>query len=61
MPIQRIVPERDALRHAVTWLAEQGAATPSLVEEACRRFDLSPQDEDFLLREFCGKPPRRDP
>jgi hypothetical protein len=51
MPIPRIVSERDALRHAVAWLAEQGTPTTSLIEEACQRFDLS-QDEDFLLREF---------
>lgn len=52
MPIPRIVSERDALRRAVAWLAEQGTPTTSLIEEACQRFDLSPQDEDFLLREF---------
>lgn len=23
-----------------------------LIEEACQRFDLSPADEEFLIREF---------
>ncbi len=55
MPIPPIVPERDALRHAVAWLAEQGAWTPSLIEQACQRFDVSPEDEEFLLREFCRR------
>ena len=52
MSIPTIVPKGDALRHAIAWLAEQGSWTPSLIEEACRRFDVGPVDEDFLLREF---------
>jgi hypothetical protein len=55
MPIPPIAPEGDALRRAVAWLAEQGAWTPSLIEQACRRFDVSPADEEFLLREFCRR------
>jgi hypothetical protein len=55
-----IVPQGDALRRAVAWLSEQGAWTPSLIEEACRRFDVAPADEEFLLREFRNRPPRRD-
>jgi hypothetical protein len=52
MPTPPIVPEGDALRRAVAWLAEHGTWTPSLIEQTCRRFDLSPADEEFLLREF---------
>ncbi|HET9025892.1 MAG TPA: hypothetical protein VFN64_15075 [Burkholderiaceae bacterium] len=52
MSIPTIVPKGDALRHAIAWLAEQGSWTPSLIEEACRRFDVGPMDEEFLLREF---------
>ena len=47
-----VVPDKDALRHAVQWLGEQGRCTPALIEEASRRFDLSPLDEEFLLRHF---------
>lgn len=59
MPIPPVVPERDALRRAVAWLAEQGTWTPSLIEQACQRFDLSPADEEFLIREFARSPDRR--
>jgi hypothetical protein len=52
MPIPPIVPRGEALRRAVAWLAEHDVWTPHLVEEACRRFDLGPADEDFLLREL---------
>ncbi|OFZ84965.1 MAG: hypothetical protein A2W21_12845 [Betaproteobacteria bacterium RBG_16_66_20] len=43
---------RGDLRRALAWLAEQGAWTPELIEQACQRFDLSPVDEEFLLREY---------
>lgn len=52
MPVPPIVPKGDALRRAITWLAQQGAWTPSLIEQACQRFDVSPEDEEFLLREL---------
>ncbi len=55
MPIAPVVPEGDALRRAVAWLAEQGTWTPSLIQQACQRFDLSPADEEFLIREFGRK------
>jgi len=52
MPIPPIVPKGDALRRAFAWLAEQGTWTPSLIEQACQRFDVSPADEEFLLQEL---------
>jgi hypothetical protein len=52
MPIPPIAPRGDALRRAVAWLAEQGTWTPSLIDKACQRFDVSPEDEEFLLREL---------
>jgi len=42
------------LRRAAAWLAEQQSWTPALIEQACQRFDVSPEDEEFLLREFPG-------
>jgi len=42
------------------WLAEQKRWTPSRIEEACRLFDVSPADEEFLLREFGDRQPRRE-
>ena len=47
----RSLPEHEALRRAVAWLAGRGPWTPELVDEASQRFDLSPIDEAFLLRE----------
>lgn len=44
-------PAGDALRGALRWLSETRRHDPAAVEEACRRFDLSPLDEDFLLAE----------
>jgi len=56
-----LLPKHESLRRAVAWLAEQGRWTPALVEEASRRFDLSPTDEDFLLARCpwssAGEPP----
>jgi hypothetical protein len=50
MSLPPLVPRGEALRHAVAWLAERGW-TLATVEEACRRFDLPPADEEFLLAE----------
>jgi len=36
----------------VEWLIEQPVRDGKTIEEAARRFDLSPVDEDFLLRHF---------
>lgn len=52
MPIPPVVPRSEALRRAVAWLAAQETWTPSLIEQACQRFDVSPEDEEFLLREL---------
>jgi hypothetical protein len=43
------------LRKAVKWISEERtvnsqADLKKLVENACVRFNLSPKDEDFLLR-----------
>jgi hypothetical protein len=47
-----LLPDHEGLRRAVQWLAEQPVRDAQAIEEACRRFDLSPLDEDFLLRHF---------
>jgi hypothetical protein len=52
MTVPPIVPTGDALRRAVAWLSEHGQWTPELIEQACQRFDVTPADEEFLLREF---------
>ncbi len=47
-----IVPDSEALRRAVRWLAENHAWTAQGIQEACVRFDVTPADEEFLLREL---------
>jgi hypothetical protein len=47
-----LLPEREGLRRAVAWLMEQPSRDAATIEEASRRFDLSPVDEDFLLSCF---------
>lgn len=44
-------PAGHGLRAALRWLSESGRHDVAAVEEACRRFDLSPLDEEFLLNE----------
>jgi hypothetical protein len=44
-------PAGQALRDALRWLSAEGRHDAAAVEEACRRFDLSPLDEEFLLAE----------
>jgi len=52
MPLPPLVPHNEALRRAFEWLAQQGEWTAQRVEEACQRFDVTPLDEEFLLREL---------
>jgi hypothetical protein len=44
--------EGEGLRRAVAWLADRPRRDASNVEEASRRFNLSPLDEQFLLDHF---------
>ena len=44
--------QRRALRRAVSWLSEQPRKDRVTVEAACRRFDLSPLEAEFLLSHF---------
>jgi hypothetical protein len=51
------------IKQAVSWIDDQlrdrpGADRMTLVDEAARRFDLSPLDAEFLLRHLAG---RREP
>jgi hypothetical protein len=52
MHASSLTPKGEDLRRAVAWLAEHHGWTLALIEEACQRFDLSPADEEFLIREF---------
>lgn len=61
MPIQPTVPKSEGLRRAIAWLAEHGTWTSDKIGEASLRFDLSPADAEFLLREFRRIARRNDP
>ena len=50
-----LLPEGEDLRRAVKWIGERRKEEPALaldqlIEEASRRFDLSPLDAEFLWR-----------
>lgn len=44
-------PQGEALRRALRWLSDRGRHDAAAVDEACRRFDLSPLDAEFLAAE----------
>jgi hypothetical protein len=49
-----------AIKQAVKWLDERMADDPradrlTLVDEAARRFDLSPVEADFLMRHLAAR------
>jgi len=50
--LKPLIPHGEALRRAFQWLAEQGPCDLKTVERASLRFDLTPRDEEFLLRQF---------
>ena len=45
-----LLPKSEDLRRAVRWISDHGDHSLRAVEEAALRFDLSPLDEQFLLR-----------
>ncbi len=52
------------IKQAVKWIDEQLADNPKadrikLIDEASRRFDLSPLDQDFLVRHLAERTARR--
>ncbi len=55
-----LLPHGESLRRAIRWLddrvkEEPGVDRARLVGEAAARFDLSPLEEDFLLRTWLGR------
>lgn len=50
--LKPLIPEGEALRRAFQWLAEHEHCTLKTVEQASLQFDLTPRDEEFLLRQF---------
>jgi hypothetical protein len=55
-----IQPNGEDLRKAVKWVSEERQFNPgkelkTIIEEACMKFDLSPKDANFLLRQLLEK------
>ena len=42
----------EARRQAVHWSAEMHAYDLATIEEACQRYDLTPVEEEFMMRHF---------
>jgi hypothetical protein len=47
-----LLPGGERLRRAIRWLGEEKAWTRAGIQEASVRFDLTPNEEEFLLRQF---------
>ena len=47
-----VLPHGEGLRRALRWLSDERRHDAAAIEAAARRFDLSPAEEDFLLR-YC--------
>ncbi len=50
-------PQGEAIRRAVQWLSDARKENPDatltqLLDQAAQRFDLTPLDAEFLLREY---------
>ena len=57
-----IVPEGEDVRKAIKWISNKKQYEPEdcgpileMIEKASKRFDLSPKDEEFLIRFFSKK------
>ena len=51
----QLQPQGEGLRHALRWLSDEGRHDVAAIDEASRRFDLSPLEEEFLLRELARR------
>ena len=47
-----IQPRGERLRRAIRWLSEEGRHDAAALEQASRRFDLTPLEQDFLWSHF---------
>lgn len=47
-----IFPKGEALRSAVRWLSRVHDYKLKTIEEACQRYDLTPAEEEFMIRHF---------
>lgn len=50
--VKSIFPKGEALRSAVRWVSRMHDYNLAAIEEACRRFDLTPAEEEFMVAHF---------
>lgn len=50
--VKSIFPEGEAFRNAVRWISRMHEYDLAAIEEACQRYDLTPVEEEFLMRHF---------
>ena len=47
-----LLPHGENLRRAIQWISDLGKHDRDAIERACVQFDLTPQEEEFLMRHF---------
>jgi len=47
-----IFPNGEAMRQAVSWISDMHRYDLLTIEEACQRYDLTPVEEEFMLKYF---------
>lgn len=50
--VKSIFPKGEALRSAVRWISRMHGYDLKAIEEACQRYDLTPAEEEFMMRHF---------
>lgn len=59
MTRETLLPHGEALRRAIRWLSDERRHDAQAIDEAARRFDLTPAEEEFLLR-WLREQPRKN-
>jgi len=54
-----LLPQGEGIRNAVRWFSEQGDYSAATIEEAARRFDLSPGRRGLSFAAFSNQRRRR--
>jgi hypothetical protein len=59
------LPEGELIRRAVRWISEQRESSPKLslaqlIDEAGKRFNLSPKESEFLFLFFTAAPKQEE-
>ena len=50
--VRPVIPHGEAIRKAIRSVSEKGGWNLETIGETARRFDLSPLEEEFLVKQF---------